>query len=370
MPRDILFFADSHLREDRGDSKYALRQIIDYAIKNKVGAVVGAGDLIDRQKNRSAPIAFFFSQLDRLEEREIPFYYIQGQHDFDDPPWLSGHRRSEHLHDREVICDDAILYGLDCLPEGELQRYLDTIPDNYSEVGILVAHQVWGDWMGSVTVPQGTFSQIPVFNTAVTGDYHKIMTAKTLGKNGQPLTVYSPGATCMQKINEPHEHSFLVRSKGQFRRIKLNSRPFIDWPLLLTPEQLDVFAEDFERVLADAAHNSAEACLPEPLQTPFLRVTYSYRLPDTVRRVEKLVRGRAHLFWKELPPEEKTATAVAVGAIDYDVEITPLSELSSCVDKDSDPEVFSLLSAMLTVSDKELAFSTWKTKFLEDSAQD
>ena len=76
MPKVLaVMFGDSHLQESawasskiQGDSMYSLEQIFSYAIRNKAKAVVGAGDLIDKQRNRAGPINYFHTQIDRLEE--------------------------------------------------------------------------------------------------------------------------------------------------------------------------------------------------------------------------------------------------------------------------------------------------------------
>src|SRR4249920_1238489 len=113
------FMADTHVRAGawvdhpiRGDSYYAFEQVVEYACKHELDGVFGAGDILDEKRNRAEPIAFLFSQIDRLKECQVPFYYIRGNHDYDDPPWLSGHSWPVHV-DREIVpIANLGVYGL------------------------------------------------------------------------------------------------------------------------------------------------------------------------------------------------------------------------------------------------------------------
>ena len=95
---------------------------MEAAIKQKVSKFVAAGDLFDRQTNRSGPVTFFHRELDKLEEAGIDFYYLQGQHCSDDPPWLAGHRHAVHLHKQVIDLDYHTAYGLDFQPFGKLRK--------------------------------------------------------------------------------------------------------------------------------------------------------------------------------------------------------------------------------------------------------
>jgi len=377
MPKVLaVMFGDSHLQESawasskiQGDSMYSLEQIFSYAIRNKAKAVVGAGDLIDKQRNRAGPINYFHTQIDRLEEAGVPFWFIEGQHDMDDPPWLSGHRWAKHMHKEEVQLGNFKLYGLNYLAFGELQEALDNVPD---DTDMLVCHQTWGDWMGDIASPQGDFSQVPVVKLLFSGDFHKFVLEKAKGKDGQKIIVCSPGSTCMQEINEPPEKYFIAfMDDGTFQRVKLKTRRMIDWPVMNRPEELNAFPEQIEGELASAAQKAAGLELPDNLTTPLLRVTYSNRLEDAVRRVEKVVAGRAHLFFKELPPEEKLAK-MSIAKKEKGEAVTPLTELPKEVDQEKEPDVFSVVQRLLTTAqaggNPKDELLKWRSEYLEDAA--
>jgi predicted phosphodiesterase len=370
MPQEIaVLFGDAHLQTGwrMQDSFSALEQIVAYAIRKKVEWVIGAGDLIDKQRNRSAPITFFHQQLDRLADKKIKFGYIQGQHDYDEPPWLSGHRNAIHLNRTEFEMGDFRGYGLDYQPTGKLQEELEALGNTHG-VDLLIAHQVWSRWMGDIALPQGDFEQIPLVTNVFTGDLHQFKLERCKGADGQKMTICSPGCTYQKAINEPSEHFFVTfDDDGVMRQHRLKSRPFIDWPVMVTTEDLDKFAAEIGTELEAAQQKSASAGLFEELGRPLLRVTYAAKLTDAVRRVEKIVNGAAILYWKELPPEEKAKAQVDVKIGKGDA-VTPLSELANEVNAEEEPELFQLLQQLLetqTVDQAKQSLAKWRTEYLE-----
>lgn len=371
MAKEIaVLFGDSHLQTGwrMADSFYALRQIVDYAVAKKVDWVIGAGDLIDKQRNRSAPITYFHQQLDRLADKKIKFGYIQGQHDYDEPPWLSGHRNAIHLNKTEFeLGEDFRGYGLDYQPAGKLQEELEALSTTHS-VDLLVAHQVWSNWMGDIALPQGDFEQIPLVTNVFTGDLHQSKLEKHKGADGQKMLVCSPGCTYQKAVNEPNQHHFVTfDDDGVMRQHKLKSRKFIDWPVMVTTEDLDAFVAEIESELEAAQQKAENDGLPTELHRPMLRITYAARLQDSVRRVEKVVGDRAILYWKEIPPEEKTTTQVGVKVGKGDA-VTPLSELANEVNAEEEPELFQLLQQLLetqTVDQAKQSLAKWRADFLE-----
>lgn len=363
----VLFVADTHL--DHGpDSEYALWQVGKLAKSLRVCAVVGCGDLIDKQRNRAKPVAAWLSLLDTLEVAGVRSFFIQGQHDQDDPPWLAVHRHAQHLHDRVVEIAGYTLRGLDFQPHGALQEALARVD---APVDVLVAHQVWGDWMGSIALPQGEFADLRNVGTLVSGDLHKHVIESAEDGDGKTIVVCSPGATWQQRINEPDKHCVVVlRDDGVLKAHPLKSRVFLDWPVLIRPEDVDAFVAEIEPALAEAAQQAAARELPEALQRPRLRCTFAHHLGDAARRIENAVAGRAWLTLKELPPAEKAGPAAAGRRTADDAPATPLSELDAVVDPGSDPEVHTLLARCLQAPDPVQAFAAWRAEFLGESAPD
>lgn len=368
MNPHTLLFADSHARDRRGDEQFALAQIGKAAKKHKVKRVILAGDGIDKQSNRSRAVTSMFRFIDRLEEAAIEFWFLQGQHDWDEPPWPSAHRWAKHLHKRVVEMGELTAYGLDFQPYGKLQEEMAVINDAKLPVNFLIAHQTWGDWMGDIAVPQGEFVQVPGPITHLfTGDLHQKKLEKHKNADGDKMFVCSPGATCAQKIDEPHEHYYvLLGDDGIFRFEKLKSRVFIDWDVMVYLEDQERFMAEIEATLETALQKAVAEDYPEELQKPYLRVTYSHKLPDTVRRVEKAVSGRAILYFKEMPPEEKQASKTKQLKGSKEKAVTPLSVLDQEVDKKEEPEVYELTARLLQSTNYEDEFARWRSEFLGD----
>jgi hypothetical protein len=303
-----LLFADSHLQYPgawasrpaiAGDSFASFAHLVDKAIEMNV-PMIGAGDLIDRQRNSSDPISWMVREMRRLGRAKLKLYFVQGQHEMQKKPWFAACLSAKHIH-RQVVDLDGVgrVYGIDFQPHGKLEAELDLITE---EVDLLVVHQVWGEFMGSVASPQGMLGNLPEHvNMVLTGDFHKrdIKTIRNAG--GKAMTVLSPGSTCMQDISEPPGKQFFVlRDDGSVASHSIPTRGMIDWDVMTMAEDVDDFASRIDDELGLAVERSK----PFP-DKPLLRVKYASRLKDVRHRVERMVGDRAHLFFKEIPPEKK-----------------------------------------------------------------
>lgn len=362
-----LLCSDTHNRPKREDEKHAFRQIIDRAVDLRVH-VIGAGDLIDRQSNRSETITFLYQQLARLKAVGRRFYYTQGQHDYDDPPWLSAHPSAIHLHKETLdLTDDIVLYGLDWQPFGKLQEELAEIP---SSANFLVCHQVWGNWMGDVASPQGSFEQIPGHIKYVhTGDLHQWKLETRKNADGEDMRVLSCGATTQQKIDEPSTHHYaLLYPDGKIEKKTLTSRVMLESSLLLKQEDVEQFITELEPTLEVAMQKAASMSLPESMCTPYFRVRYSSKLSDVVRRTEKAVGSRAVMYFSPQVSEEKLESYAKAKKVKQSGAVTPLSVLGEEVDKEESPATFELVQRMLSVSDQEIEFAKWRGEFLGETS--
>jgi len=309
MPKPILSMsADWHLqnrawtlaagRDISGDSYYSLKQIVDHAIEHEVQAVVGAGDLIDKTINNSDPIVFLNQQLDRLQKKEIRCLYVQGQHEMQDRPWLSGHAWPEHMSGLQVTIDTVCMFGLDFHHSPQLQIALNAIPEG---THLLVAHQVWGEFMGSVAAPQGGMSDVPMVGTVFTGDYHVRKEIETRGKDGQKLRVISPGSTCMQSIDEPWKKFFyVVYDDYTWKKVRLKTRHRVDWHVSAAAD-VDNLLQTVDTELTRIADETAG--YDERVRKPIYWVEYPHKLGEHRGRIVKAIGDRAFIFWKEVPPE-------------------------------------------------------------------
>ncbi len=362
-----LHASDTHLRSRLGDEEFAFEQIVDAAISHDVAYVALAGDLLDKQSNRAHVVTFFCEQIERLREHDIPVMYTQGQHDLDDPPWFSAHKNTVHMHRRTRECRGIKFYGIDWQPFGKLQQELADIPDS---TDFLLMHQVWANWMGEVAAPQGSFEQIPGHISFLhTGDLHQWKLEERKNNAGGNMTVLSTGATTQQKIDEPTQHYYaLFRADGSFERKRLRSRVMLDSSLLTQAAELDKFIADLPGLLTDAAREASVLKLPPALQRPYLRVSFNSNLHDTVRRVERIVKDRAIVTFKQLIPEEKRQAYARAKRTDGKA-VTPLSVLDEEVNKKDLPRTYELVARLLQAPDPEIAFAQWRSEFLGEDTK-
>ena len=361
-----LLCSDTHARPRREDERHAFRQIVDKAVALRI-PIIAAGDLIDKQSNRAETITFLYKQLDRLKEVNQRFYYTQGQHDYDDPPWLSAHPAALHFHKKVIRLDDFVFYGLDWQPYGKLQEELGEM---HPDANFLVCHQVWANWMGDIAAPQGSFAQIPgQIRHVLTGDLHQWKLEEHKNADGIKMLVVSCGATTQQTIAEPDRHYYaLLMPDGRVEQKRLNSRVFIDCSLINTEQDVAIFMAELEPTLAAALQKANALDLPTEMYRPTMRVTYSSKLPEVVRRVEKAVGDRAVLHFKQLLPPEKLEAYKKAKKAEKGEAVTPLLVLPQEVDQKDKPEVYELVERMLAAGDKTMEFAKWRSEFLGENA--
>jgi len=340
------------------DSQFSMAQVKDWAVANKVELVALLGDYADKQRNRSSAIVPLRTQLEQIRDAGIDVGFIQGNHDFDSPPWLSG--GGFFWLDKEVVDLHGFLWmGLDYRPRDEILRTLaEDIPD---DVTGLIMHQCWSDFMGDVAAPQCGFEDVPVqVLRLVTGDYHGGCMIDTYrGKGGQKLIVANPGATSMQDISEPGEKAFVAfLSDGTFLEVPLKTRVVLRSDVLHTSNDLDRFVGEVGQAIDSATAQASRQGYPEDMWKPLLQVVYSHAIPDGLRRIERVVNGRAHLFPKELKPEKVTKTFKANVAEAKGKAFTPQMLLKEEIDpagKDDplDKEAYVLAETLLNTNTKD-----------------
>lgn len=364
-----MFCSDTHLRRDSFDTFFAFTQLIDTAIQHKI-PVFGAGDLLDKQSNRAETVVFLAKELRRLAEHDLLFYYTQGQHEFDVVPWLEIADNAVYCHKKSVrLGDKYTLYGLDWQPHGKLQEELAAIP---SQSSILLCHQVWSDWMGTVASPQGEMAQIPGHIKYVfTGDLHQWRLEKTKNADGISMTAVSCGATTKQKITEPDTHHYaLFYPDGRVEKQTLRSRVSLKTHTILTPEDLDSFVAGIGARLAAASQRAAAMELPDNMTQPYLRVVFNPTVLNVVKRVEACVGDQALIYFKQIVPDDQDGKSKKTDQTKAGLAVTPLSLLDQEIDKEETPETYDLAEVLLTAAasgtDVEVAFAKWRAAYLED----
>jgi hypothetical protein len=306
----FVFCADLHLEDGAwtsrlniyGDAYYSFQQIVDYCVQERLPLILG-GDVLEKKNNAARPIAKLCESLSRMQEAGLAVYYIQGNHEYDrNAPWLSVHSWPAHIHKKTVEFAGVKVYGLDWLPRGDVQAAFKDVPP---DTKILITHQVWKDFMGSVGRTECELTDVHHAQTVLAGDFHVTSVAEGVNAQGQPVEMLSPGSTAMQDISESPEKFFFVicvneRQKIVFSPRKLKTRQLLTYTVK-TPEQIDeLCAGKLAKEISSVVH-AAPLYVPPELAKPLVRVRFDKQLADAYLRIMSAVADTAHLFCDALP---------------------------------------------------------------------
>ena len=294
----------SNRPEIQDDSYFAVDYLVSYCLAERLPLIDG-GDTFDKTTPDSGSVVRFCRQLDRLQAAGIPYYFVQGNHDYRPEPWASVHGWPQHLHNRPLDLGGFVITGLDSQPAHELPRALELLPANTQ---VLVAHQRWREYGGGEAA-EGSIGLIPHATYLLTGDYHECRMNTWPGKTGQRICCLSPGAICLQATNEPAEHYFWVAGleNGQlcFTARQIPSRPKYTF-------RFDQ-ALDFENFLTHPAGwlaDSQDPSLWPQLRKPLVVVYYRDDIEEAYPRLKQLIGGQAHLFTYPIHIEENVVVDV------------------------------------------------------------
>lgn len=353
-----LYVADAHIQDGawvarpiRGDAQFAFRQVVDLAIARSAERVIALGDLMDKPRNDPGPVSFLYSQIDLLREANIAFEFILGQPTHD-PGWGFGHAHARHIHKQPFLRAGRLFYPLDFQYRDKLQEELALLPkDTYA----LLAHQGWSEYMGEVTMPQGSLAEVPYAKVVLSGDYHASISQTLQAHDGRQLTFISPGSTCLQDINEP-EDKYVVAyaADGQFCRIRLKNRLVLRVSAT-TAAEADALVQSMPMTLDECHSHAAAEGLPDALLAPIVVVRYLASLDDLPRKLAGVLKGNAHVWWQAILPEEKRRPSVlTTGSSSPAGRAVQLPDLlPDFVDSEKEPLLYELTSRLLGAKDKE-----------------
>lgn len=299
MASIVAITADLHLAQRawtrhpglEGDSYYGLQQIVDYCLKNELELIM-AGDVFDKTRPDPGTIWHTRKQLERMHDKYLGVYAIQGQHELDrKAPWLlSLSSWTKHIHRQQILIGDNIkCYGLDWTPADLVQQEFAAIP---KDTNILIAHQVWRDLMGPrIGDAECSFADVPNVEMIVTGDYHRHLKMKSHNRDCRAIDILSPGPVCMQSIDEdPRKYFFLLTDELRVHSVELRTRQCFRF-IINTKEELEIFL----------ANNVSAACSPQ-LQVPeaiaknIIHIKYLDNIPEAYGRIVSAIGNKAHVF--------------------------------------------------------------------------
>lgn len=295
------WLADPHLRPSVwgkhpdlcGDAYVSFAHVVSYCIQYQV-PLFGLGDLLDSATPDAASVVFLCRQMDRLQQARLPYYYIDGNHDKSPVSWPKVHLHATHIDLQQVTVDGVTVFGLDYRPRGVIQQYLADYANINSD--ILATHQAWSDMM-TIGSTDAAFADIKAGEkvpTILTGDYHVhgVFTGRLA--DGRPITAYSPGSTCMQKLNEAPDKFFYTLWRDDYGALRwdtvaIPTRPFYAFNCV-TPADLDRTIVEIQRLPSEYNH------LPPEIRKPILKVDFSDTIPDALSRLVAAAGDNFFLF--------------------------------------------------------------------------
>jgi len=303
MPRKpiAVIAADTHLapriwarRPDiNGDAYFGFSQAVDVCVKYQLPLIL-PGDVFDKMRPDPYTIWFTKTQLERLSSVGLPMWFIQGQHELDrQMPWLLSISQNVHsfhwVHKKNFRINGIEFFGLDWTPADIVQDELACIPHG---TDVLIAHQVWGGFMGNYNKHECQFSDVPHVALIVTGDYHRLVFMPTTNNNNAPCRVLSPGPLCMQSIDEdPNKFVHLLYDDLTIDHVPIKTRNVYRIALRTVEDLNDVLVStDFGEAL------QAQADVPPDIAKNLIHITYKDDIPEAYGRIVSAVGNRAHLF--------------------------------------------------------------------------
>jgi len=329
----------------QGDSYAALDQIVAVCTaEGSKATLLLSGDIFDKSRPDSESVERFRMAMDRLSVNGVQVYAIQGQHEKADPPWATALGSVTYVGDGTPFEVDGLrIVGLDYTNSPDLQKTLKGL----KKVDLLMIHQmakqaidIEGAWNFDIDWVNKSVKLI------LAGDYHGFLNTGRL---------YYPGATHFRKIDEIDDKFFLrVETAPKLKVIpqRLWTRPVLQ-VRAINDDQLD----ESIKLIMDA--NLKEADRPTEIELPLVVARYSPNVKDVVPRIEEACLKRSFLL--RLKPlvgdaQDDTHTELPQAAA------TLHGCLDAIVDRGTDEELHSFVSALLDAEDSRLVLEETKQR--------
>jgi DNA repair exonuclease SbcCD nuclease subunit len=214
----------------REDFLAAFRQVIEDAVAEDVDAVVHAGDLFHDRKPGLRDIMGTISVLRTLEDAEVPFLAIVGNHETKrDAQWLDLFESlglATRLGSEPVTVGDTAFYGLDFVPRSQREALAYDFEPHDADHAALVSHGLFqpfdhGDWDAEVVLSESSID----FDAMLLGDDHEAKRTQI-----EDAWVTYCGSTERASASEREDRGYNVvsfDSEVDIRRRGLPTREFV-----------------------------------------------------------------------------------------------------------------------------------------------
>jgi predicted phosphodiesterase len=311
------------------DSYYSLSQIVDIALSLNV-PLIGAGDLFDVKTPPSESVLACYKEMSRLEKANLPVYYVQGQHEFSDDPWMGLCKNAVDIDSFKKNSDDPEIFeingisicGMDICQSPlnfgiKLGKLIEKA--NNSRFDLFVTHQVWGDFIKKSEEPyllkNATFA-----NMVYTGDFHKDLILDIDG-----VTCVSSGSIAMQANNEnPNKRVFILNDDMSLSSYWLKTRPFVSLEIKTEKDFEFVMDSEKEALLTGWWYLND---LPEYISTPLIVVKYQ----NTISNAFFALKDKFKEWNNEINPVDFSSAEITA-AVERR-EIRDLVDIGDCISK-------------------------------------
>lgn len=225
-----LGYRQYHRPERREDFLAAFRQVAEDAIDAEVDALVHAGDLFHDRRPNLPDILGTLSVLRDLEDADVPFLAIVGNHETKrDAQWLDLFESlglATRLGAEPVVVGDTAFYGLDFVPRSQRSELEYDFASHDAAHAALVAHGLFepfqhGEWDTETVIEESSVA----FDALLLGDNHKPEKAEV----ADTWVTYC-GSTERASADERDERGYnIIEFDGEvsIRRRGLSTREFV-----------------------------------------------------------------------------------------------------------------------------------------------
>ena len=313
----ILFTADLHLKnrditwqlhpELRGDTAFAIDQIIEYSEEINPDLFVLAGDAFEGKEQRGWPIDQARRLIDSVCCKSDGLLFVTGQHEQmspGEPQILNAiSDRAHHAHHLSFRWCNRDVYCMDYARPTDIEREIALIPE---DTEILITHQVWEEFMGSRGEVAATSIATRGNLLVITGDYH-VCADHSVRCGTRYIRLLSPGAVCMQRTNEPpQKYIGKLNPDLSVEWLPLKTRP---WRFVTADVSTKGIAamkksKEFEQLLLPDTELPAEVAKPA--------IVFTHMNPDSPpdnQALRALCKDKAFPFVKMLKEETEQERA-------------------------------------------------------------
>jgi len=227
-----LGYQQYHLADRREDFRAAFEQVAADAVSDDVDAVVHAGDLFHDRQPRLGDILGVLSILRTLDDADIPFLAIVGNHESKrSEQWLDLFESmglATRLGEQPVVVDDVAFYGLDFVPRSQRESLDYEFESHDADCAALVSHGLFdpfdhGDWDAREILDGANVE----FDAMLVGDDHEAKT-KELDEFGTWLTYCGSTERASAAERDDRGYNIVEFDDGvDIRRRGIETREFV-----------------------------------------------------------------------------------------------------------------------------------------------